>query len=107
MIPFNTLSRAGQRRRLRALADVALAAYGIADTRLAFCSDTQNTVFRVDAAGQRYTLRIHPAQSWSTAAIRAELAWLSALRRDLGLHVPEPIPTRDGEALCVVELHVC
>jgi Ser/Thr protein kinase RdoA (MazF antagonist) len=104
VLPFDTLSRAGQRRRLRALADVALAAYGITGARLAFCSDTQNTVFRVDAAGRRYALRIHPARSWSPAAIRAELAWLSALHRELGLHVPEPLPTRDGQALCVVEL---
>ncbi|MEN9938764.1 MAG: hypothetical protein RLZZ387_5343 [Chloroflexota bacterium] len=104
MRPFDSLSRAGQRRRLRALADAALETYGIAGARLSFCSDTQNTVFRVDSAGQRYALRIHPPDSRSTAAIEAELAWLAALRHDLGLRVPEPVLTADRRPLCVVEL---
>jgi Ser/Thr protein kinase RdoA (MazF antagonist) len=104
MRSFDSLSRDGQRRRLRALANAALEAYGIANAQLSFCSDTQNTVFRVDAAGQRYALRIHPPGSRSTAAIHAELAWLAALNHDLGLRVPEPVPTRDRQPLCVVEM---
>jgi Ser/Thr protein kinase RdoA (MazF antagonist) len=104
MIPFTALSRAGQRRRLRALAEVALAAYGVTDARLTFCSDTENTVFRIDTAGGRCALRIHGADGRAAPAIHAELAWLTALRRDLGLRVPEPIQTRDGQALCVVQL---
>jgi Ser/Thr protein kinase RdoA (MazF antagonist) len=33
----------------------------------------------------------------TTAAIRSELRWLSALRRDADMPVPEPVPTLDGE----------
>jgi Ser/Thr protein kinase RdoA (MazF antagonist) len=104
MKPFAELSRAGQRRRLEALGATALAHYGLNDARFAFCSDTANTVYRVDVAGQRYALRIHPAEGRSVQEIRAELAWLAALRRDLGLFVPEPVPTADGHPLCEMEL---
>jgi Ser/Thr protein kinase RdoA (MazF antagonist) len=104
MKPFASLTRAGQRRRLHALARAALAAYRLDGARLAFCSDTQNAVFRVDAAGERYALRLHAPGARSTAAIRAELAWLTAIRRDLELHVPEPVPAPDGRELIDVEL---
>jgi Ser/Thr protein kinase RdoA (MazF antagonist) len=104
MRPFAQLTRASQRQRLARAAAAALTHYGITDARLTFRSDTTNTVFRAEAAGQRFALRIHPAQGWGAPQIHAELAWLTALRRDLGLLVPEPVPTLGGRPLCEIDL---
>lgn len=76
----------------------------------------ENTTFRVEVAlsvhqsdkslsskTQWYVLRIHRPGNHSLALIRSELLWLSALRRDTDLVVPEPVPSKDGSLLTVVE----
>jgi Ser/Thr protein kinase RdoA (MazF antagonist) len=104
MKPFDKVTRATQRRRLRHLGEIALQRYGIEDARLRFVSDTANIVFRVDVPGQRYTLRIDPEPSDSRwlAMLEAEVVWLSALRRDTALAVPEPVATQDGALVHIV-----
>jgi Ser/Thr protein kinase RdoA (MazF antagonist) len=59
---------------------------------------SENATFRVDdpATGATMILRVHRVGYHSRAAIASELQWLMALRRDLGLEVPEPIAARDG-----------
>ena len=97
------LSHREQVARLRRLAAGALPAYPLVDPRLRFIAHGENTTFRVEAAsGDRYLLRVHrPARHGrhvdSNAAIRSELQWLTALRFDTDLSVPEPVLTRDGE----------
>ncbi|KPK89010.1 MAG: hypothetical protein AMJ88_18185 [Anaerolineae bacterium SM23_ 63] len=104
MKSYNELTRLGQLRRLRQLAEVALDAYGLTNSRLVFLHYEGNVVFRVDAqhpavvvdkvnpyVPNRYVLRILSISDADT--IRSELTWLAALRRDAGLSVPEPIPT--------------
>ena len=103
MRPFATLQRRGQLVRLARLARVALAEYGVAAARLRPLRHEYNTTVRVDTAdGARYTLRIRPPGRLSPEAIRSELRWLAALRRDTALGVPEPMPTRDGALLTTV-----
>jgi Ser/Thr protein kinase RdoA (MazF antagonist) len=36
-----------------------------------------------------------------TSTIQSELLWLLALRREMGLVVPEPVPTRDGRLVTI------
>jgi Ser/Thr protein kinase RdoA (MazF antagonist) len=88
-----------QRRRITHLARVALDRYALAAPRLTFLSDTDNTVYRVDAAGAAYALRICNPVKYCPEAILAELSWLAAIRRDTTLVVPEPVPARDGRLL--------
>lgn len=60
MQSFETLTNAGQLRRLRLLAVAALAAYDLHEPRLTALMHGDNTTFRVDlASGERYVLRIH------------------------------------------------
>ncbi len=95
--------------RLRGLASAALAAYSIGPARLSPLAHLENTTFLVEARGGRYVLRIHrttgapwhPARR--AAEVRSELQWLDALRRETDLAVPEPVSTRDGSPLTVVE----
>lgn len=111
MIPFDTLTHRGQVARMKRLAERALHAYDVGQARLTPLAHLYNTTFRVDTpAGERYVLRIHTTYSTalypahSLEVVRSELAWLAALQRDTDLVVPDPVPTRDGALLTVVEV---
>jgi Ser/Thr protein kinase RdoA (MazF antagonist) len=104
---FENLTRAGQIRRMRRLAETALAAYELEDVTLQPLQHFFNTTFRVNARSrsacpevregkERFVLRVHRAGAQDAASIRSELHWLLALRRESGLVVPEPVATRDG-----------
>lgn len=101
--PYERLGRAGQTRRLRDLADRALAGYDIHVARVTRMAEGWNAAFRVEsAAGERFLLRVHRTGGPSAAEIAGELTWLATLRHDTDLVVPEPVPTRRGELLTVV-----
>ena len=103
MTEFAQLSRSTQRKRLKSLGQSALKAYGIADATFRFCSDTENTVFRVDTAVSTYTCRISSADPKPTNEVLGELYWLAALRQDTDLLVPEPVKTQDGRFIQEIE----
>jgi Ser/Thr protein kinase RdoA (MazF antagonist) len=100
------LSHRAQIGRLRKLAVRALDAYPLTNPRLAFVTHGENTTFKVGASTddgpvERFLLRVHrPVRHGryidSNAAIRSELCWLTALRAQTDLSVPEPLLTRDG-----------
>jgi Ser/Thr protein kinase RdoA (MazF antagonist) len=104
MKPFETLTNAGQLKRLRQLAANTLSAYDVSDPRLTPLLHEDNTTFRVELAkGERYVLRIHrPLRT--VEAVRSEMIWLAALRKETDFVVPEPIPTRAGDLLTVTRL---
>jgi len=98
-------------RRLNAVAHEALKKYGLGTARLTFLTYHGNAIYRVDKLSAttrrlkggpfvpgRWVLRIHMPYH-SAAEIRSEHEWLSALRRDADLPVPEPVPTKDGQLL--------
>ena len=61
---------------------------------------SENQTFQIDTAEQgSFALRVHRAGYQSRASIGSELAWLTALRRDTALPIPEPVPARDGHLL--------
>lgn len=104
------LTRLGQLRRIRRLAEAALEAYGLGGARLTFLRYFANITYRVDVRGQvpysagqgpyapnRYLLRVLCAGNREVA--EGEMTWLAALRRDARLPVPEPVPTLGGELL--------
>jgi Ser/Thr protein kinase RdoA (MazF antagonist) len=104
MKPFDQVTRATQRERWRRLGESTLQRYGIENARLRFVSDTGNVVFRIDAAKQRYALRIdpEPADAELLAMVEAEMCWLSALRQDTALAVPDPVAAQDKTLVQVV-----
>jgi Ser/Thr protein kinase RdoA (MazF antagonist) len=110
---FASLSRRGQLGRLRRVARTALANYGLEDARLKLQRYEQNATFRVDARSRLYLLRINRPLVQTPDTIASEMAWLSALRRDTDLRVPEPVAARNGSFVVVVrdsgvpEPHVC
>ncbi len=102
MLSFDELPRSVQLRRMRRLAQTALAAYAIDEAQITSIQHFLNTTFRVDVPvkKERYALRISSAGYQDVAAIQSELHWLRAIRRDTELVVPEPVLARDG-SLCV------
>jgi Ser/Thr protein kinase RdoA (MazF antagonist) len=103
-------------RRATRLARAALEHYGLGDARLELLRNGFVQVFRVRSASRgEHVLRLYgapqPAQEptgpdprlavgaalRSPGVLRSQLAWLSALRRDASLRVPEPVPTLGGE----------
>ena len=110
MKPYKELTRLGQLRRTRQLAQTALEAYGLGGARLTFLQDTANIIYRVDVPGpalvereqspyvpNRYLLRVLYTSQWE--GVKGEMTWLAALSREAGLPVPQPVPTLEGELL--------
>ena len=96
---------------MRRLAVRALDEYALADPELRFIAHGENTTFRVDATApggrERFLLRVHrPARHGRdvdpVAAIGSELGWLTALRAETSLAVPEPVRTADGRLTTTV-----
>jgi Ser/Thr protein kinase RdoA (MazF antagonist) len=105
MKDFDDLSNRGQQRRLRLLAETALAEYGLRRYSLRALLHRENTTFRVDVGAgpktSRWVLRISKPTA-TAAAVHSELLWLRAIRRDSDLSVPEPVETRGGDLVVQV-----
>lgn len=107
MRDFNFLTRDGQFKRIRRLAVEALGQYDLEIAGIAPVQYFRNATFRVEARlpgdGNspvvRFLLRVDRPGTRDGGHLASELAWLSAIRRDLGLQVPEPVPARDGSPI--------
>lgn len=96
MKPFIELSNAGRARRLRALAQQALAHYHLDVARLRLISNAYNAIFRVDTAdGEKLVMRVMRPGERTDAEVDAQALWLAELSR-AGVRVPRPLPNRDG-----------
>ncbi len=80
------------------LARKALSAYGLDEARLTHLGDAENVTFEVATGdpSRHYALRICGSEH-DPDALRREILWLTAIRRDTDLVVPEPILTMEGE----------
>ena len=104
-----------RRERARRLARTALGLYGMGDdAEVELLRNDFVQVFRVrSATHEEFALRLYglpeaveetgrktPSDDLrSPEVLRSQLLWLSALRRDTGLLVPEPVATLEGELL--------
>jgi Ser/Thr protein kinase RdoA (MazF antagonist) len=106
------LTRTTRIKRLRDIATQALNAFGLSDAGFKLTRLAGNALFRVyDPSvtsptdedypylpGQ-YLLRIHDPRAQDGDAIKLEMEWLTAIRRDMALPVPEPVRSADGNLL--------
>lgn len=101
------LSHRAQVNQMRQVALRALDAYPLADPSVRFVALGENATFLLaaradDGTVDRFLLRVHRPMRHGrfidpNAAIASELHWLTALREQTDLSVPEPLRTRDGE----------
>jgi len=110
--PYEELTRSGRIRRMRKLALKALTEFGVVEPKFWLVRQAGNTLFRVQSSSitglidtddifekDHYLLRIHEPGYQEPEAIEFELAWLTAMRREVNLPVPEPINTLYGKLL--------
>src|SRR4029079_302826 len=85
------------------LGRTALTSFGVQDTGLTLLRHEANTTFRVETVAGRFLLRINRPNVHTPETIESEMAWLTALRRETDLGVPEPVRSRDGPFVVVTE----
>jgi Ser/Thr protein kinase RdoA (MazF antagonist) len=113
------MSKKPRVRLERRLAVTALGRYGMRGARLELLSQRFSQVYRVVSQRGEYCLRLYGllqpsrtkspdvastevrtgAKLRSPEVLRSQALWLSALRRETNLLVPEPIPTQEGSLL--------
>ena len=72
----------------------------LAGSSAALVNHSENQTFRIDTPDKRcFMLRVHRAGYQSIQSIESELAWLTALRQDTSLPIPEPVAGADGKLL--------
>ena len=96
MKPWSELTARGQIRRLRPLAEKALARYRIAVNRIRLVGGFTNVIFRVDTPTGPFALRIDLHQDHSDEDVGNEIAWLRSLERDTDLDVCRVVAAADG-----------
>lgn len=78
------------------LARQALQQYPIKAADISLLARAENISFKVaDESGELYTLRLHRPAYHTLEELKSERMWTKALLQ-AGIHVPEPISTRDG-----------
>ena len=101
---FAALSARAQVFKLRTLALEVLKRYPLEVKRLRLLSHGFNTIFRVETVtGEKFALRINVNSHRTLPNIRAEIAWLEALRQETDLSLPIPIHAKDGSLVQVLE----
>jgi Ser/Thr protein kinase RdoA (MazF antagonist) len=95
---FATLSYDQQAARLTRTAQASLRNYSLANASVSLVLYVHNAMFRVTTpAGEVYALRLQLTQRRKPfEQTRSELRWLSALKRDTPLQVPEPVLSDQG-----------
>ena len=96
--PFGELSEVGQARRLRPLAQAALAEYDLEVTGLRLITNGWNGVFRVDTPDGPYVIRVtRPIPGADDRSVRSEVEFMSALAQGTDVAVPPVVRNRRGE----------
>ena len=108
---YEHLTRRGQIQRMREIARHALPLYGIEPVSIALLLHAYHTTFTVTGAdGVRYVLHIlrhvqgPPFETSSSISLESELWWLDRIRTHLGLTVPAPVRTPEGNGVVSVSL---
>ncbi|MBS0239141.1 MAG: phosphotransferase [Proteobacteria bacterium] len=91
-------------QRLQVLAERAAKRYGLSnDCTLKLINVSENATYRVESSsGQKWALRVHRERYHSRTGIASELAWLSALRENVGVTTPTAVRGLDGEYIQTV-----
>lgn len=92
---------------LERLARAAVSRFELpADVRVQLINLSENATYAIEdaATGRRWAMRVHREGYHSHQAIRSELTWLTAVRRDGAALTPVPLPGLDGELIQTVSI---
>jgi len=94
--------------RLRKIAKLALASYGLVQIEPKFVNYGGNGLYQIDVPANKsipqgtYALRLHQPDYMRREYINSEMDWLSALNQE-GIIVPKPVRNMDGNWLVVID----
>jgi Ser/Thr protein kinase RdoA (MazF antagonist) len=98
--------------RLRKLAKLALANYGLESVKLKFITYSGNGLYQITVKEQdaisgkidpgRYTLRLHQPNYMKEEYIASEMEWLLALHNE-GISVPKPVRNQEGKWVTIAD----
>ena len=83
----------------------ALALYGLENAKAKLIRHYDNLVYEVEAE-KIYALRVCPLVV-NQKRLKAEVNWLTALRRNTNLLVPKPLPNKQGDLIGQLEDRFC
>jgi Ser/Thr protein kinase RdoA (MazF antagonist) len=103
---YRQLTRGGQIRRMRMVAERALHLYGIEPIALSLLAHAFNTTFKLTGRDNaRYVLHIlRPVENAVRVRVESELWWLDQVRADLDLSVPVVVRTAAREGVVSVAM---
>ncbi|MCO6187901.1 phosphotransferase enzyme family protein [Rhizobium sp. L1K21] len=88
------------------LVEAALALWGVTGNDCEFVAGRENRVYRVRTSQGDFALRIKRPGYREMSELNSELQWLDAMEKS-GLHVPLPLPSRNGRFLeCIDSFYV-
>ena len=88
---------------LEAVARNALSRWGIGpDASIRLISLSENGMFLVTSGSDRWVMRVHRTGYHSEDAVRSELCWMDALRREANVATPRALPGQDGKLIQTV-----
>ncbi|MGM0953246.1 MAG: phosphotransferase enzyme family protein [Pseudomonadota bacterium] len=105
-VQFEPLERDDELSLIERIARQSLAAWGLpANVPMTLLSLSENATYRLDPAGngKPLVLRVHRPGYHTRNAIETELAWMTALQKDMGIKTPQAIPTLEGNYLVAVK----
>ena len=104
MLAFDALTGPGRMRRLRPLAETAIAFWNLAAPSVRPMAQSMNALFRVDTTrGERYVPRVFQPGQHRPEDRQLEALWTHALATNHAANVPEPIATPQGHFLVTVD----
>ncbi|WP_051927513.1 phosphotransferase enzyme family protein [Ruegeria halocynthiae] len=87
---------------MNAVVEQALVLWDMTDAAYRLIAARENQVFRVDHGDRSFAMRLHRKGYRTDSELRSELQWMDAVAQG-GVHVPNPIPSRSGAFLHVVD----
>lgn len=100
---FEALPYQEQLRRLQHLREEVLSRYHLHEAQSVLLQYEDNAVYHIIThSGEQFVLRVSAAEGQNVAEQRSEMQWLTTLRQETNLLVPEPVPNVDSAFVTTV-----
>ncbi|MFF7366561.1 phosphotransferase enzyme family protein [Streptomyces tricolor] len=101
ILPFEKLTRATQRKKLRSLAFDCLECHGVIAGDIRLLQFEDNAVYLVEAGDARYVLRMSVRDGRSPQEQCSELEWMESLIAEKAIIAPKPVYARPDRKVSV------
>ena len=104
MKPYDSLTPAGIKRRLRKVAELALEEYALAIESIDYLIEETNVFFKLmDTDGNKYALKVFQEESSTIEDNLAEVFFIDTVKKNSDIEIPEVVPASDGRGVVVIK----